>query len=199
MKFVERIRSTRDLSSLPVGQNVVVIGGGNTAIDISIQMKRLGAEFVTLAYRRDESNMNATVVEREHARHEGVMVKTFIKPHRILANLEKPKSVGGIEFEYTVKQPDGSVKGTERFMKLKADQVFKAIGQKFTPDCFKNSKEIPALDERTRKLKVSNELQTSLTGVFAGGDCIPGQDLTVSSVQHGKIAARAIHKHLGFK
>lgn len=190
---IEKIRSTRDLSKIKVGQHVVVIGGGNTAIDISIQMKRLGAEFVTLAYRRDESDMNATQKERDHAREEGVLVKTFIKPHRLLASKERPGTLGEIEFEYTQKSPDGTLKGTERYLKLKSDQVFKAIGQKFTPDCFARAKETPALDERTRKLKVDAQYQTSLSRVFAGGDCIPGQDLTVSSVQHGKLAARAIH------
>ncbi len=188
VSFIERIRSTRDLRSISVGRDVVVIGGGNTAIDIAIEMKRLGAENVTLAYRRDESKMGATVVEREHARSEGVVIRTLVKPVRI--------TEGEIEFEYTELAPDGTLIGTGKMLKLRADQIFKAIGQKFQSGVFQGSDASPVLDERTGKVRVTQNFETSIAGVFAGGDAVPGQDLTVSSVQHGKVAAEAIQTYL---
>ena len=68
--YIADIRQAEDLSSLPVGRNVVVIGGGMTAIDIAVQKKRLGAETVTLVYRRGEDNMKASAFERELAQDE---------------------------------------------------------------------------------------------------------------------------------
>lgn len=193
-RFIERIRQTRDLSKLPVGRDVVVIGGGNTAIDIAVQMKRLGAEFVTLAYRRGEKQMGATHHEQEIAQKSGVLLKTWSKPSKILVDHGK---VIGMEFEYTELDSKGKLNGTGRTFTLKADQVFKAIGQTLVPEG------LEGLEIADGKICVNDELETTLPGVFAGGDCIDSQgvaysaeDLTVTSVQQGKVAALAIHQKL---
>ena len=83
--FIERIRQ-ESLTTLPVGRRVVVIGGGNTAIDIAVQMKKLGAEYVTMVYRRGEHEMGATDFEQHVAQTNGVLIKTWAQPSRILVD-----------------------------------------------------------------------------------------------------------------
>ncbi|MGZ3687271.1 MAG: NAD(P)-dependent oxidoreductase, partial [Bdellovibrionota bacterium] len=107
-KFIAQIRQAKDLGSVPVGRNVVVIGGGNTAVDIAIQMKRLGAEFVTMVYRRGTEQMGATRHEQELAQKNGVLLKTWAKPTKITGT----GGVAEIEFEYTELSKDGKLTGT---------------------------------------------------------------------------------------
>lgn len=188
VKQIALIRQSRDLKDIPVGKNVVVIGGGNTAVDIAIQMKRLGAEFVTLAYRRGFEQMSATAHEQELAQKSGVLIKTWVKPSKILGGAQ---GVSSIDFEYTQMDSSGKLVGTEKFLTLAADQVFKAIGQKL---------ESYPVSVSGGKIKVDENFETSISGVFAGGDCVDsGEDLTVSAVRDGKKAALAIHKKLGEK
>ena len=80
--FIERIRQ-EDLTTLPVGRHVVVIGGGNTAIDMAVQIKKLGAESVTMVYRRGLDQMGATDYEQQVAQTNGVLIRTHAQPHRI--------------------------------------------------------------------------------------------------------------------
>jgi glutamate synthase (NADPH/NADH) small chain len=186
--YIERVRQ-EDLTSLPVGRRVVVVGGGNTAIDIAVQVKKLGAEYVTLVYRRGAADMGATGHEQHIAQTNGVLIKQWAQPVRILA---EPTGVTGVEFEYT-RYDAGRLVGTGATFTVAADMVFKAIGQHFEPAAFAGS-EAPRL-ERGR-IKVDAHRRTSLPGVWAGGDCIAGQDLTVVAVQDGKIAAQSIHEFL---
>ena len=89
---------------VPSRARVVVIGGGNTAIDIAVQVKKLGAEFVTLVYRRGFADMGATCHEQEIAQTNGVLIKTWARPHRILAS---DSEISGVVFEYTRKDAQG--------------------------------------------------------------------------------------------
>ena len=187
--FIERIRQ-EDPQALPVGRRVVVIGGGNTAIDIAVQVKKLGAEFVTLAYRRGPEDMGATWHEQEIAQTNGVLIKNWASPHRILAD---GSGVNGVVFEYTRKDSAGRLVGTEEFFTLPADQVFKAIGQKFNADLL-DGQQLPVIENG--RIQVDEERRTSLDGVWAGGDCVAGRDLTVVAVQDGKLAAESIHRYL---
>jgi dihydropyrimidine dehydrogenase (NAD+) subunit PreT len=191
VRKIESIRQATDLTKIPVGRDVVVIGGGNTAIDIAVEMKKLGAEQVTLVYRRGEEDMGATWHEREIARLSGVQIRTWAKPSRIIGDA---KSVSEIEFEKTA--PEGkSARGTGEFFRLPADQVFKAIGQKLSVDAFAGSKVLPEV--AGGKLKIKNDFETTLPMVFAGGDCVgAGEDLTVTAVAQGKSAAQSIHRRL---
>jgi len=190
--FIARIRQ-EDLAGLPVGRRVVVIGGGNTAIDIAVQMKKLGAEFVTLVYRRGIDAMRATDYEREVAQTNGVLVKTGARPVALHA---QGGVVSGVEFEYAIVSTEGEQAGTgERFV-IPADQVFKAIGQRFEPTPFEGSA-APAMEGG--RIRTDPERRTSLPGVWAGGDCTPGPDLTVSAVQDGKLAALSIDRYLARK
>jgi glutamate synthase (NADPH/NADH) small chain len=187
--YIERIRQ-QELSSLPVGRRVVVIGGGNTAIDIAVQIKKLGAEYVTMVYRRGEEAMSATVFEQQVAQTNGVLIKTWAQPASILAD---DNGVTGVEFEYTRNDASGHLQGTGETFVVEADQVFKAIGQKFAPAPFEGS-EPPAVE--SGRIQVDEGGRTSLPGVWAGGDCVAGQDLTVAAVQDGKVAAHSIDSFL---
>ncbi len=169
--FIAALRQAPDKFKLQVGRRVIVIGGGNTAIDAATQAKLLGAD-VTLLYRRGPEAMSATKKEQAWAQTHGVTIICHAAPLRI-------EAVDGALHVITA---------TDRYV---ADTVLKAVGQTFA------GPEGPAL-ERGR-IKVDADRATSLPGVFAGGDCVAGLDLTVRAVQDGKLAARAIHEFLGLQ
>jgi dihydropyrimidine dehydrogenase (NAD+) subunit PreT len=191
--YIEDLRKAEDLSKLPVGRRVVVIGGGNTAIDIAIQIKRLGAEYVTLVYRRGAENMTATEWEQEFAQTNGVMIKHWAQPKKLIG---RHGHVVGIECEYTQLDDGGKLMGTGDTFTIDADQVFKAIGQTFVSSPLQdNGKDLLQLSKKGR-IAINDDGLTSLSGVYAGGDCTEGQDLTVAAVEGGKRAAEAIDRFL---
>jgi glutamate synthase (NADPH/NADH) small chain len=189
VNFIERIRQ-QDLGTLPVGRNVVVIGGGNTAIDIAVQLKKLGAETVTLVYRRGVDQMGATQFEQQVAQTNGVLIRTQARPVRIHSS---DNHLSAVEFEYTKIDADGRPTGTGETFVLAADQVFKAIGQSLdaTPLGGNDAPELAG-----GRIDVDRFQRTNLPDVWAGGDCTAGIDLTVTAVQDGKIAAISIDEYL---
>ena len=191
--YIARLRQTADLGTLPVGRKVVVIGGGNTAIDIAVQTKLLGAEDVTLVYRRGAEAMSATGHEQELAQTKGVKIKRQARPSALLG---EGGHVTAVTFEYTRPGENGQYLGTGDSFTLPADMVFKAIGQVMValPEG-DGASGLLALDGG--RLAVDEERRTSLPDVWAGGDCIAGgDDLTVSAVEDGKVAAQAIDRAL---
>jgi dihydropyrimidine dehydrogenase (NAD+) subunit PreT len=190
--YIAELRQARDFAELAVGRRVVVIGGGNTAIDIAVQTKRLGAEDVTIVYRRGPEAMGATAHEQEFAQINGVKIKHWARPLRALGS---GGHITEIVFEYT-RLVEGRLVGTGENFALAADMVFKAIGQHFVADPARaDGRELLELDGG--RLKVDAERRTSLDRVWAGGDCIAGgQDLTVQAVQDGQLAALSIHRAL---
>jgi glutamate synthase (NADPH/NADH) small chain len=190
--YIERLRQTPDLSTLPVGRRVVAIGGGNTAIDIAVQAKRLGAEDATIVYRRGPDAMSATEHEREFAQTNGVRIKHWARPVRLVGEAGQ---VVGVQFEYTQLDAAGRLIGTGETFSLEADQVFKAIGQVLVPDPMRSGAK-QVLEMEDGKIAVDAQRHTSLPGVWAGGDCVAGVDLTVQAVQDGKVAAHAIDRWL---
>ncbi|MBL9056217.1 MAG: NAD(P)-dependent oxidoreductase [Rhodobacteraceae bacterium] len=180
--FIAELRQSADLSSLPVGRDVVVIGGGMTAVDAAVQSRLLGAETVTIVYRRGQEKMAASGYEQDHATSAGVRIVTHAAPVAVLAS-------GEVEFAYTADTPDG-LKQTGETFRLKADQVLKAIGQTLTG--------VPeGLALTGGKIAVDAAGRTSLKGVWAGGDCAAGgEDLTVTAVAQGRDAAEDIHAAL---
>lgn len=189
--YIAALRQTPDKSSLPVGDCVVVVGGGMTAIDIAVQSKRLGAGHVAIVYRRGQAEMSASVHEQELARKNGVAIHHWAQPRRLLGD----GAVTGIEFERTALDAGGRLGGTGETFVLEADVVFKAIGQRL--DSEQLSDELEGIDLERGKIFVDDSQATSLPGVWAGGDCVVGgDDLTVSAVQHGKLAAIAIDRAL---
>ena len=193
VKYIAELRQAKDKSKLKVGRKVVVIGGGNTAIDIAVQSKRLGAEDVTLVYRRGAEHMSATGHEQEFAQVNGVKIKHWAKPTRLIGY---KGAVREIEFEYTQLDAQGRLTGTGDKFTLLCDTVFKAIGQTFVKDPV-NGKAQESLDLSKGKIAINEAMETSLRGVFAGGDCTAtGIDLTVQSVEDGKQAAISIDRFL---
>jgi glutamate synthase (NADPH/NADH) small chain len=189
--FIAELRQASDLAGLPVGRRVVVIGGGMTAIDAAVQSKLLGAEEVTICYRRGQEHMNASEFEQELANINGVVIRHWLQPKQVIAMDGK---VTGIEMEYTAMR-DGKLAGTGETIVLAADQVFKAIGQTFEGAALNGSG--PAIALEGGRIKVDAEGRTSIPGVWAGGDCIlGGDDLTVSAVAQGRDAAESIHRTL---
>lgn len=184
--FIAELRQAEDKASVPVGRQVVVIGGGNTAIDAATQCRLLGAEDVTIVYRRGPSQMSATGAEQEWAQTHGVRIRHWAEPRRILGAAR----VEAVEFEYTRPGPDGRAAGTGETFRLPADQVLKAVGQHFVPSACGGLQDLLAFEGG--RIAVDGRRATTLAGVFAGGDCIAGRDLTVSAVQDGKVAAQAI-------
>jgi glutamate synthase (NADPH/NADH) small chain len=187
--YIADLRQADDKGSLPVGRRVVVIGGGMTAIDIAVQSKRLGAEEVDIVYRRGVAQMGASAYEQELAQTNGVTIHHLAQPLRILGSRE----VSGVEFEKTVLDERGRLKGTGENFMLEADVVFKAIGQRLRDGVLEDG----SVEFKGGKIVVDKNQATSLAGVWAGGDCVVGgDDLTVTAVQHGKVAAIAIDRHL---
>jgi glutamate synthase (NADPH/NADH) small chain len=190
--YIGRLRQAADLSKLAIGRRIVVIGGGNTAVDIAVQAKRLGAEDVTMVYRRGPDAMSATSHEQEFAQVNGVRIKYWSRPVRLIGS---DGQVTAAEFEYTQLNSSGRLTGTGETFTLAADQVFKAIGQMLVPDPIVNGAE-QVLEMQDGKIAVDADRKSSLPNVWAGGDCITGVDLTVQAVQDGKVAAHAIDRYL---
>ncbi|MDJ0710820.1 MAG: NAD(P)-dependent oxidoreductase [Woeseiaceae bacterium] len=172
--YIAELRQADDLAALPVGKTVVVIGGGMTAIDIAVQSRHLGAEQVHMVYRRGPDDMSASAFEQALAQTSGVTIHHRAPPKRILGN----GHVTGVEFE----TDSGK-------LVLFADMVFKAIGQQLAA--------IEGPVTSNGRIVIDGWHRTSLDKVWAGGDCVAeGDDLTVTAVQHGKIAAVDIDRYL---
>jgi glutamate synthase (NADPH/NADH) small chain len=188
--YIATLRQASDLAALPVPKRAVVIGAGNTAIDMAVQIGRLGAEEVTLVYRRGVEAMSATGHEIDIAKMNGVRIRTWAAPHEVL--LDAAGRVRGMRFQET-QLADGRLVGTGAFVEIAADAVFKAIGQHMDDSALSDPLGCE-LGRSGDKIHVDARFRTKLPGVYAGGDCVaPGQDLTVQAVQHGKLAALAIH------
>ncbi|HEX8787645.1 MAG TPA: NAD(P)-dependent oxidoreductase [Telluria sp.] len=194
--YIATLRQAADLAALPVPRRAIVIGAGNTAIDMAVQLKRLGAEEVTMVYRRGFDAMSATGHEIEIAKTSFVRIRTWAAPLEVL--LDEAGRVRGMRFEET-RMEGGRLVHTGGFIEIAADAVFKAIGQGMGLAALVDplGRE---LERSGDKILVDDCLRTALPGVYAGGDCIaPGQDLTVQAVQHGKLAALAIHNDIQTK
>jgi glutamate synthase (NADPH/NADH) small chain len=182
--YIETLRQS-PAGALTAG-HVVVIGGGNTAIDAATQAKLLGAETVTIAYRRGPAQMGATKVEQDWAQTHGVAIRHWLAPVAIEA--------GAITLAKTQLQ-DGRLILTEETVRLPADRVLAAVGQSFTGGPLAFATELPVFAKG--RIAIDSDYRTSLPGVFAGGDCVgEGQDLTVQAVAHGRDAAHAIDRAL---
>ncbi len=182
--FITELRQASDYSAVPVGRHVVVIGGGMTAVDAAVQSKLLGAETVTIAYRRGPEAMPASAHEQVWAQTHGVLIRHWAAPEAVLA---EGGQVTGVRFAAT-KLEGGKLVNTGDTFTLQADRVLRAIGQTFVAAPVGS-----AIRLEQGRIATDAEGRTSLPGVWAGGDCrAGGRDLTVEAVEHGKLAARSI-------
>ncbi|MDH3616712.1 MAG: NAD(P)-dependent oxidoreductase [Gammaproteobacteria bacterium] len=189
--YIAELRQADDPGRLPVGRRVVVIGGGMTAIDIAVQSKRLGAEFVDLVYRRGPEQMGASLYEQNLAQTNGVTIHHWARPVELIGE----DHITEIRFERTELDDSGRLVARAEYFELTADVVFKAIGQIL--DLSVLGADMTGLEFRHDRIVVNETGRTTLRDVWAGGDCVSGgDDLTVTAVQHGKLAAIDIDQHL---
>lgn len=187
--FIAALRQSADVSTLPVGRRVVVIGGGMTAVDAAVQSKLLGAEAVHMVYRRGPENLSASTAEQEWAQTHGVSIHHWLSPVEVLA---QGSHACGVKFARQA-VVDGKLTATGEVVVLEADVVLKAIGQTLGNPLLAEA----GLALRDGRIATDEAGQTSLDGVWAGGDCrAGGLDLTVEAVEHGKRSAQAIHARL---
>ncbi len=191
--YIRELRQSDDLTQLPLAERCIVLGAGNTAIDMAVQMARLGAQEVNLVYRRGLADMGATGHEQDIAKVNQVRLMTWAQPDEVL--LDEHGQVRGMRFART-RLENGRLQTTGETFELAGDAVFKAIGQAFDETAL-NDPLARSLNRIGDRIEVDEQLRTSVAGVYAGGDCTSlGQDLTVQAVQHGKLAAEAIHAQL---
>ena len=177
---------------IAVGEKVIVIGAGNTAMDAARSALRLGAE-VTIAYRRGREDMTARVEEIQHAEEEGVKFEFFLNPVEFIG--DENGRVKAVKFEKMCpleerdKRGKRKIVGTGEYVTLEADTVIIAIG--LEPN--RIISEATGLKTNPNgTLVVDENLMTSIPGVFAGGDAIRGEATVILAMGDGKRAAKAI-------
>ena len=187
--FIERIK-TDPAASVEGIDRAVVVGGGNTAIDIARELALLGVAEVTMIYRRDVAKMSGYSHEMEHARVEGVRLLDRRQPVEI--HRDGPGKVTHVAVATT---EDGRVTAGP-VEEIPCDLVVMAIGQVRLTDLAAAFEGV-ALDEKGRVIVDEVTCRTGNAKVFAGGDCVNGGKEVVNAAQHGKLAARAIDEMLG--
>jgi NADH-quinone oxidoreductase subunit F len=193
LPFLEGV--VRD-EKLPIGDKVVVIGGGNAAIDSARTARRLGAD-VTIVYRRERKDMPAIPEEIEAAEHEGAKLLYLAAPHRILG--DKTGRVHAIEAVRTkLGEFDSSGRRrpvpTDEVIRIECDTVILAVGEKVDPDFCKAS---GLKVKEAGTIEVDRyTLETSRDRFYAGGDLITGASNVSNAMGIGKKAARNIDRRL---
>ena len=183
---------------LPAPHNVVVIGGGDTSMDCVRTAIRLGAEKVTLVYRRTETEMLGRGEERKNAREEGVEFAMLTLPTRVIG--DENGNVVAIELQrMELGEPDDSGRRAPRPIKgseytIPADTIAIAIGYGADPLVPQTTSGLKS--NRKALIQIDPSGQTSRAGVFAGGDNVNGADLVVTALADGRRAAAAIAKYL---
>ena len=191
--FIYHLRD-KGYSNTAVGDKVVVIGMGMTAIDAATQAKRLGAKEVTMVYRRTEAEKNCTQVELDLARLDGCKIIWLAAPKEVIGS--EGKATALVCDVMKLGAPDLSGRPTPEptgeTITIEADMIIKATGQK-PFETLVNSYEI---ENRKGKIVLKENHATNLSKVFAGGDCVNGGKEVVDAVQAGKDAAASIIRYL---
>jgi glutamate synthase (NADPH/NADH) small chain len=190
----------RSRADTPIFQSkkIAVLGGGNVAMDSARMSKRIGAETVTIVYRRTEHEMPARVEEVEHAREEGIEFRLLTNAQRILG--DEHGHVRALEcLNYRLGEPDASgrrspvpIPGSESILEL--DTVIVAIGNDCNPLIKQTTQEL-AVNKRGN-IVVDENCKTSFDRVYAGGDIVLGSATVILAMGQGRIAAQAINKLL---
>lgn len=193
INFIYDIR-TKPLDKIPVGKRVAVIGMGMTAIDAATQAKRLGAEEVTLVYRRTEAEMPCTETELNLAKLDGCKIIWLASPREILGSDGKVNSLVCDVMVLDVGTPGErkSPKKTGQTIQLDVDMIIKSTGQLPFEELINQNEFI----HKDGRLLVDGQKETSIASIFAGGDCVNGGKEVVDAVQAGKDAAAGILNYL---
>jgi NADH-quinone oxidoreductase subunit F len=199
--FYYGLRFLRDIKvgkPVKIGRRVAVIGGGNVALDSSRTALRLGADEVSIFYRRSREEMPVTEVEYDEALAEGAQVNFLISPTRIVSDDWKVTGLQCVRMK--LGEPDAGgrrrpipVAGSEFF--APADTVIAAVGQ--APDLSFLPRDSALERTRWERLAVDeNRLATNVAGVFAGGDFVSGPGMVIEAIAAGRRGAIAIDKYL---
>lgn len=197
MTALEFLREVNEGNMPKIGENVVVIGGGSTAFDAARSALRLGALEVSILYRRSKWDMPALPEEKEHAIEEGVKIYDYVAPVEVI--IGEDGSMEGLrcirmargEFDSSARRKPVPIKGSEFCMD--GDTLLIAIGAQGEVDGFKEIK-----TKKGSIIHVNPEtMETSVQGIFAGGDCIHGPDTVIKAIADGRKAAISIDKYLG--
>ncbi|MDI9336426.1 MAG: NAD(P)-dependent oxidoreductase [Gammaproteobacteria bacterium] len=187
--FISQLRQAVHPKTVKIGTQVVVIGGGMTAIDAAVQSKLLGADKVTIVYRKGKEQMPASPYEKSWAQKNDVHFKFWAAPSEFVCENNLLTGLRVIDTQ----NPSTQLSTNSQF--IPADMILLAIGQNMLTSALGES---IALD--SGRIKVDVNGRTSHPKIWAGGDCCAGKlDLTVSAVQDGKLAAENIDKFLGQK
>jgi len=190
------LRQINSAGKVDLGERVAVIGGGNVAIDAARSAVRLGAKEVTILYRRSKDEMPANPYEIEEAQHEGVKIQFLVAPNRFLGQNEHVSGVECVKMMLT--EPDATgrrspkrIEGSE--FTIPADTVILAIGE--APDTSFLPKEVEVTEGRTIAVEPFTA-ESTMPGVFAGGDCVSGSATVIEAVLAGKRAADQIDQYV---
>jgi len=193
LNYIYDIR-TKDYSSIAVGSKVAVIGMGMTAIDAATQSIRLGAEEVTIVYRRTKDEMPCSEREYELAKSDGCKIIWLASPKEIIGKNGQVEKLICSKMQLGEPDETGRKKpvATDETITLNVDMVIKATGQ----EPYKYILNSEHIEDVKGRITVDELKRTNIDGVFAGGDCINGGKEVVHAVQDGKIAAQGILKYL---
>ena len=193
IEFIYHLRA-KTYNQVPVGDKVIVIGMGMTAIDAATQARRLGAKEVSIVYRRTEAEKPCTDYELNLARLDGCKLVWLTTPREVVAENGRVKHLVCSRMELGAADSSGrrSPVDTSETITLEADMIIKAAGQ--MP--FTALMQQQDLQNASGRLIISKNGTTSHPGVFAGGDCVNGGKEVVDAVQAGKDAAAGIIKYL---
>ncbi len=180
------------------GKKVVVIGGGNVAIDAARSCLRLGCEEVTLAYRRTRNEMPADEEEVEHAEEEGVHFSFLTVPTEVLGTEGKIRGLRCLRAELVKREGSDRmspvpVEGSDYIMDV--DVVIAAIGQQVDTSCMADLSDLKWTRRNTIDVNMVS-MESSEPGIFAAGDAVTGPATVIEAIGGGKRAAEAIHRWL---
>jgi NADPH-dependent glutamate synthase beta subunit-like oxidoreductase len=201
-KYAINQQTGQEIYKIPIGRKCVVIGGGNTAIDCVRTLIRLGAEEVSIVYRRTRKEMPANAVEIDAAEHEGVKFHFLAAPVRVIG--DEQGRVTQLEYlEMKLGEPDASgrrrpvpIEGSETLMDI--DMLITAIGQGPDMSFVKEDSSLKDLSvTRWNTIAADPEiLQSNIPKIFTAGDSYTGASLVIEAIGGGRRAARAIHLYL---
>ncbi len=180
-----------------IGDRVVVIGGGSTAFDAARSALRLGADDVSILYRRSKWDMPALPEEIDHAREEGVKIYDYVAPTEVLSgedgrieSLRCTRMAQG-EFDNSARRRPVAMSGSE--FRMDCDALIIAIGAQGEVEGFDTLRQ-----KSGKTFEVNPEtMESSVPGVYAGGDCIHGPDTVIQAIADGRKAALSIDRALG--
>ncbi len=186
---------TGPLSECQVGQNVIVLGAGNTAIDVATQAARLGADKVTIAYRRTDKEMSAFAYEYELAKADGVEFRWLVQPVEFL---EENGALTGVKMCRVHAVGEGRGARLERVERsdfiIPCDMAIKALGQTPVLDFMGAAQGMRSEDGQL--IIDPDTRESGIPGLFLGGDCTHKGAEIVDAVQDGKVAAHGIDAFL---